>query len=209
MLSRLAYRGAPKGKGQLYARVVASSFLVYFAYVIIAGQLGWFSKNTFPARIILLATIPLALFLFGFLWRSRIFNNFSDRLEVADFVEVHIFRVVGGFFVLLALLDTLPAWFGFIAGVGDATAALGSIFIAQGLRRGYARAKQWAKLWNTFGLVDILFTAIAANVLTKLALDNGGDGVAVLAQFPFLLIPAFAPPIIIFLHLVIFKKLAS
>ncbi|MEM6398025.1 MAG: hypothetical protein AAF741_16865 [Bacteroidota bacterium] len=208
MLSRLAHRGAPDGKKGVYALSVAVFYAIYFVYVIVGEHLGWFAKNIFPAKIILLGTIPFALVLFGLVWNSSVFKNLSRRLKVADFVEVHLFRVMGGFFIVLAALDTLPLWFGLIAGIGDVTAALGSILVAGGLRRGYKKAEQWAKIWNTFGFVDILFTAIAANVLTKLALDNGGDGVAVLAQFPFILIPAFAPPTIIFLHLIIYKKLA-
>lgn len=62
-------------------------------------------------------------------------------------------------------------------------------------------------IWNTVGLVDILFTAISANILTKLSIDNGIMGVDTLAFFPFYLIPALAPPIIIALHYTIYSKL--
>ncbi|MEO0789971.1 MAG: hypothetical protein AAFY36_14990 [Bacteroidota bacterium] len=189
--------------------MIIAIYLSYFVGISIAERYGWFSENTFPAKIILFATIPYAILLFGFVWNSRPFQALSERLTTADFVEVHLFRVVGGFFIVLVLLETLPAWFGIIAGVGDLMAALGSIWVSRSLKRDDPNAKKWAKIWNSFGLIDILFTAVAANVLTKLALENGGNGVAVLAQFPFLLIPAFAPPTIIFLHLIIYKKLAS
>jgi hypothetical protein len=55
--------------------------------------------------------------------------------------------------------------------------------------------------------LDIVFTAVSAIVLTKLSIDTGSIGVDVLAQFPFCLIPAFAPPTIIFLHVAVYKKL--
>lgn len=207
LLGRLSYRAAPKGSENRYAVVTCLIYALYFAYVILGSQLGWFAKNTFPARILLLGTFPFALLLFAVIWPSKLFRRALQRLTTADLVEVHLFRVLGGFFVVLALLEALPLWFGLIAGIGDVIAAIGSVFVAKALRAKHPAALYWAKAWNLFGFVDILFTAVAANVLTKLALENGTEGVAVLGQFPFLLIPAFAPPTIVFLHLAIFRKL--
>ncbi|MEL7159644.1 MAG: hypothetical protein AAFN92_02710, partial [Bacteroidota bacterium] len=207
MLARLTYRGSPPQAKNRTAAGVALLYAGYFAYVLTGTQLGWFAANTFPARIILFGTVPFALFLFGVVWPSRWFRQLSDRLDVADFIAVHFFRIIGGFFLVLVALQTLPAWFGLIAGIGDVTTAVTSIYVAKKARAQPAGAKRLAWAWNTFGLVDILFTAVAANVLTKLALDGGDQGVAVLAQFPFALIPAFAPPTILFLHLVIYRKL--
>ncbi|MEO0731576.1 MAG: hypothetical protein AAFZ52_01985 [Bacteroidota bacterium] len=203
LLARLAYRG---GNARA-ATIVVVVYVLYFAYVLTGTQRGWFAANTFPARIVLFGTVPFAFFLFGVVWPSGWFQRLRERLDAADFIAVHLFRVVGGFFLVLTALQTLPAWFGLIAGIGDVTTALTSIFVARAVRARRPRAKRLALAWNTFGLVDILFTAIAANVLTKLALDSGDAGVAVLAQFPFALIPAFAPPTILFLHLVIYQKL--
>ena len=44
-------------------------------------------------------------------------------------------------------------------------------------------------------------------VITKIQIETGAPGVEVLAAFPFCLIPAFAPPTIIFLHLSVYRKL--
>jgi len=209
LLGRLGYRAAPQGSSNRYAVVTCLVYGLYFAYVILGSQLGWFAKNTFPARILLLGTFPFALLLFAVVWPSKLFRTALQMLTTADLVSVHQFRILGGFFIVLAMLGALPLWFGLIAGIGDVTSAIGSVFVAKALRQKHPAALYWAKIWNLFGFVDILFTAVAANVLTKLALESGAEGVAVLGQFPFLLIPAFAPPTIVFLHLAIFRKLGK
>jgi len=119
---------------------------------------------------------------------------------------VHIFRLIGIFFLLLAFHDALPKLFAIVAGLGDILTSITCIFVAKSIKQQKTYAKTLALLWNTFGLMDIMFTAVTAIVLTKLSIDNGTMGVDTLARFPFCLIPAFAPPIIIFLHIAIFKK---
>jgi len=48
-----------------------------------------------------------------------------------------------------------------------------------------------------------------AIIFTKISIDRGIQGVEFLAEFPFCFIPAFAPPTIIFLHLLVYRKLSS
>jgi drug/metabolite transporter superfamily protein YnfA len=111
--------------------------------------------------------------------------------------------------VLLALYDALPKPFAFIAGFGDMLTAIGSIFVVKAIQHKKSYAKKLARIWNVFGTIDILFTAIAANVLTKISIDTGAMGVDTLAVFPFCIIPTFAPPTILFLHWAIFKKIKN
>jgi hypothetical protein len=94
-----------------------------------------------------------------------------------------------------------------VAGIGDMVTAITSIFVAKAISKNKNYAVKLAYLWNTFGLIDILFTSVSAFVLTKIAIDTGALGVEMLAKFPFCLIPAFAPPTIVFLHIAIYKKL--
>ncbi len=111
------------------------------------------------------------------------------------------------FFVLLAVHNALPKPFAYIAGFGDMITALSSIFVVKAIQQQKTHAKKLTYIWNVFGTIDILFTAIAANVLTKISIDTGAMGVDTLAMFPFCIIPAFAPPTILLLHWVIFQKL--
>src|SRR5690606_11363256 len=139
----------------------------------------------------------------GTKWYAMFINNVSlDKL-----VGVHIFRLIGFFFVALAYYEALPKWFGYIAGIGDVLTAVSCIWVSRELRRGETSSLRLTWIWNTFGLIDILFTAVSANVLTKLSMDSGIMGVDTLARFPFYLIPALAPPLIVFLHYSTYLKL--
>ena len=122
---------------------------------------------------------------------------------------VHIFRFIGSFFLILALFDQLPMVIGLIAGIGDVIAALTSIFVVRAIKNGKSYAKRLTLIWNTFGMLDILATSATAIILTKISIDTGSQGVDFLAQFPFCFIPSFAPATIIFLHLLIYRKLLS
>jgi uncharacterized membrane protein (DUF485 family) len=191
-----------------YPAVIAF-FVLYLSYITLASYNGWFNQVTLPPKVLLLTTFPYAFLLFGVLLRTTTYKAIVAQTALESLVELHLFRLIGVFFVLLALQDALPKPFAFIAGIGDMLTAISSVFVAKAIRDKKSYAKQLTYFWNIFGTIDILFTAIAANVLTKISMDTGAMGVDTLAVFPFCIIPAFAPPTILFLHWTIFKKLKN
>lgn len=188
---------------------VVAFFVLYLAYIFFASARGWFNQVYFPPKVLLFTTFPYAFLLFGILLNTKIYKTILDQAPLESLVKLHLFRVIGVFFVLLAIHDTLPKPFAFIAGIGDMLAAFSSIFVAKAIQEKKPYAKTLTYCWTIFGTIDILFTALAANVLTKLSIETGVMGVDTLAVFPFCIIPAFAPPTILFLHWSIFKKLRS
>jgi hypothetical protein len=192
---------------QLAYPVTAGFFILYFSYIVIASLNGWFNQVMFPPKVLLLTTFPYAFLLFGILLNTKAYKALLENTTLDALVGLHIFRLIGVFFVLLALHDALPKPFAFIAGIGDMVTAVSSLFVVRAIQNKRSYAKKLTYFWNIFGTVDILFTAIAANVITKISMDTGVMGVDSLAFFPFCIIPAFAPPTILFLHWSIFKKL--
>jgi hypothetical protein len=188
-------------------QIVTGFFLIYIAYVIFASYQGWFNKVSLPPRVLLLTTFPYAILLFMVIAKTNFYNYILEKSPIESLVKLHIFRLIGVFFILLAVHNTLPKPFAFIAGLGDIITAITSIFVARAIQNKESYAKKLTTAWNIFGTIDILFTAIAANVITKFSIDNGTMGVDTLAMFPFCLIPAFAPPTILFLHWTIYQKL--
>jgi hypothetical protein len=182
-------------------------FILYLLYIALASNLGLFNQVLFPPKVLLFTTFPFAFFLFVVIYNAKFYTNLLHHTALDNLIKLHIFRLIGVFFVLLALHNALPKPFAFIAGIGDMLTAITSIFVAKAVINKKSYALKLTYLWNIFGTVDILFTAIAANVLTKLSIDTGSMGVDTLAFFPFCIIPAFAPPIILFLHFSTFKKL--
>jgi hypothetical protein len=182
-------------------------FILYLGYISFASNSGWFNQVALPPKVLLLTTFPFAFLLFAVILRTKVYNAILESATLEGLVQLHIFRVIGIFFIFLAIHNALPKPFAFIAGMGDMLTAISCIFVANAIKNKKSYAKKLAYCWNIFGTVDILFTAIAANVLTKLSMDSGVMGVDSLAFFPFCIIPAFAPPVILFLHWSVFKKL--
>ena len=205
MIAFLAKKGL-KNSNRVFYSVVAF-FATYFIYVTVASLNGLFDKVFLPPLVLLFCTFPLAIFLFTVVINLKIFKQFLENIALEDLVGVHIFRLIGVFFLLIAYQDALPKFFAIIAGSGDIITAITSIFVVKAIREKQKNAKTITLIWNCFGMLDIMFTAITAIILTKLSIDNGSMGVDALAKFPFCFIPAFAPPIIIFLHVSIFKKM--
>lgn len=187
--------------------MVSVFFVLYLGYIAYASYAGWFNVVSLPPRVLLLTTFPYAFLLFVVVAKTSTFQNILQNASLQSLVQLHIFRVIGIFFLLLAYQDALPKPFALIAGIGDIITAISSVFVARAISGNKPYAKQLTFWWNIFGTVDILFTAIAANVITKLSIDSGVMGVDTLAVFPFCIIPAFAPPTILFLHWTIFKKM--
>ena len=188
---------------------VMAFFGLYLLYIVLASFNGWFNQVALPPKVLLLTTFPYAFLLFGVVLNTAIYKSIVAEAALESLVKLHIFRLIGIFFVLLALQDALPKPFAFIAGIGDMLTAISSVFVAKAIQDKKHYARKLTYFWNIFGTLDILFTAIAANVLTKISIDTGAMGVDTLAVFPFCIIPAFAPPTILFLHWTIFKKLKN
>jgi hypothetical protein len=207
LVARLAKRNAPTHQQNKVFYSVLAFYGLYLGAITLGSFNGVFNRAFFPPLIILFGTLPLAIFLFTVVIKSKIYQTILEKTTLQDLVSVHIFRVIGVFFILIALHDALPKPFAFIAGLGDIITAVSSIFVAKAIVSKHPNARKYTYIWNTFGLIDIILTAIMANVLTKLSMDTGIMGVDTLAKFPFCLIPAFAPPTIIFLHVAIYHKL--
>jgi hypothetical protein len=186
---------------------VTAFFSVYLVYIGFASFLEWFNPVSFPPRVLLFTTLPYAFFLFGYVLNTNLYQKIVTNAPLENLVKLHVFRLLGVFFILLALHDALPKPFAYIAGVGDVLTAISSIFVAKAIQQRKRYTSKLTLYWNIFGTIDILFTAIAANVLTKISIDTGAMGVDTLARFPFCIIPAFAPPTILLIHWAIFKKL--
>jgi hypothetical protein len=209
LIAFLVRKSAPFTNANRLFYTVLGFYFVYLTYITVCSFNGLFDKVFLPPMVLLYGTFPLALFLFTVIINLKTYKTVLDKAYLEDLVRVHIFRLLGVFFLLLAFHDALPKPFALIAGLGDMITAITSIFVAKAIENKASYAKKLTYIWNTFGMVDIIITAILANILTKISIDTGAMGVDTLAKIPFCFIPAFAPPTIIFLHYSIYKKLSA
>lgn len=208
MIARLASKGVDDASKARYVYCCIIGFYsLYLLYVTIAAFNGWFDEVSLPPKILRMTMLPLLGFLLLVVFNLTIYKAIIKTLPLADLVQVHCFRLMGSFFLILGFYEVLPASIALLAGTGDILTAISSIFVAQALQRNKPYAIPLTWFWNTFGLLDILATSATAFILTKQSIEIGTQGVEALAAFPFCFIPAFAPATIIFLHLSIYKKL--
>lgn len=207
LIALAARKGVPQDRKNSSLYTVLVFYFSYFTYVTIGSFNGLFDKIFFPPIILLYTTFPLMIFLFAVVIRSTFYKTIVENIALEDLAEIHIFRMIGIFFLILAYHETLPKFFAIVAGLGDIITAVTSVFVANAIKANKPYAKKLVYFWNSFGLIDILFTAISSLVLTKISIDTGAMGVETLAKFPFCYIPAFAPPTIVFLHIAIYAKL--
>ena len=182
-------------------------FFLYLLYVSVLSLNNVFTMNTLPPKIFLFTTLPLMFFLFVMVYNSNLFQSLKEHIDLPSLIRIHAFRFVGVFFLIAYYYEALPAKFALAAGIGDILAAIGSLFVANFVEKRAVSSYKIALIWNIFGFWDIVQVIVSALIHTKIAVENHTEGLTEMAKFPFAWIAAFAPAVILFLHIVIFKKL--
>ena len=119
-------------------------------------------------------------------------------------------RVLGGIFVVLYLDGFLPGVFALPAGLGDAATGLLALTVAYLVARNSPWARPSAYAWSLFGILDLM-VAVSVGFLSspgpfqQLAFENPN---ALIGQYPLVMIPVFAVPVFLILHILTLRKLA-
>ena len=148
--------------------------------------------------------IGLALALIGL---SPALRRALAEASLPALVGVQIYRVLGLQFVILVAMDQLPARFGLPAGWGDVAVGLAAPLVALALARQSRGARSAAIVWNALGLLD-LFVAVGMGTgrLPQL-FGEQLPAAAAMGFYPLILVPTFAVPVAILLHIVALRRL--
>jgi quinol-cytochrome oxidoreductase complex cytochrome b subunit len=111
------------------------------------------------------------------------------------------------FFLITAYYEALPPSFALLAGFGDILTAIGALFVSKWISENKSWSRKATFVWNIFGLWDIVSVMISAIIITRSSIENNTQPIIEMTKIPFVWIPAFAPAVIIFLHIAVFKKL--
>jgi hypothetical protein len=156
----------------------------------------------------LFVPIVIALIL---LWRSPGARRLVEAVPQSWLVGFQFYRVLGVIFLLLLGEDRLPAVFAVPAGSGDVAVGLLAPVVAYAYARGAGGRNALVGAWNVLGLID-LAVAITTGFLTSpsafqmLAFDSPN---VLISAFPLVLVPAFAVPLAIILHVASLMKLGA
>ena len=117
--------------------------------------------------------------------------------------DLQFYRVLGAIFVVLYAERHLPGIFALPAGLGDSLVGVLAPFVAASLARSPEESAPKVRLWNLLGIADLVI-AVTLGFLTppsplQVAAFDRPSGL--IAMFPLSLIPVFAVPLSILLHI--------
>jgi hypothetical protein len=200
--------GMTLGKSKTIQNGIIVFYLLWLTYASILALKGTLYQNTLPPRAIMFLTLPLLLILFVIVANTPLFKKLLRSANLESLIALHVFRVLGVFFLLLYFYKLLEAPFAFSAALGDIITAIFAIPVA----RTVTQKKPWSRkaviAWNIFGILDIvsLLTIALFGAIKAAATGQSGGEMTI---FPFVWFPAFAPATILFLHYAVFKKLSQ
>ena len=175
---------------------------VWLVLAIVASLAGVPQKLTPPAPQIVLLLLTVALLAFGRIYAPL--RAWIVTVDIRVLAGLHVTRALAGAgFLWAASRGTLSPGFANIAGYGDIAVAILAILLVVLIDPQRAVAPLLYVIWNTIGLIDIMFVVVTA---TRIGLADP-VAMAQLLSFPFALIPLFLVPIIIASHVWIFERL--
>lgn len=195
-----------------FGTVSGTYLLGWLLLALVLGSAGVFQASpstVFPA-IALGIALPLAIGVF-LLQHSLALNSIIEAIPLPWLVAVQLYRAIGVIFLALYAVDKLPAEFAIPAGVGDVAVGLAAPVVGYLFYKGY----RWSCLaglgWNIAGILDLV-VAVALGFLSSpspfqtLALETPNE---LITAFPLVLVPVFAVPLSILLHLATLKRLRA
>lgn len=145
--------------------------------------------------------------------RSADFRRALTAIPLPALVGVQYYRVIGGLFLVLYSLGTLPAHFALPAGWGDVTVGLVAPLLALALVQAPRASRPFTWLWNIAGITDLIVAiGMATGRLAPFldpSLGNQVPAAAPMGAFPLILVPAFAVPVSLLLHVLVLRRLAG
>jgi hypothetical protein len=182
-----------------YGRLTGGLIAAWFIFVLTASALHLFKTDPQvpPLALGLAVSVPIAIFLLWFA-ASAGFRNFALSLNPRTLTFVHSWRIAGFTFLALYAAGLLPGVFALPAGWGDiaigATAPFAAIKLANISRR------RSFILWQVLGIFDLV-TAVALGTTARWISPNE-VATAIMTVLPMSLIPTFAVPLLIILHII-------
>ncbi len=182
-----------------YGRLTGGLIAAWFIFALSASALHLFKTDPDvpPLALGLAVLIPLVVFLLWFA-TSVGFRQFALSLNPRTLTFVHSWRIAGFTFLALYAAGLLPGVFALPAGWGDiaigATAPLAALKLANfSRRRGFI-------FWQTLGIVDLV-TAVVLGTTARW-ISPSEPSTAIMSALPMSLIPTFAVPLLIMLHII-------
>ena len=199
------HRGFKDKKTSLF---VLGGLIAWYAIVIVLGRAGFFGARPLFAPNLIFAFIVLFFAMKKILSIPSLQEAFG-RVPLHWVFMVQTFRVMGVGFLSLYVMKVLPGEFAIPTGVGDVFIGVSAPLLAYLYVRRASYARKLAIFWNYLGIADLAM-AISLGILTYskpfqvIPTEIPNDPIAL---YPLVIIPVFAVPLSLFLHLFSLKVL--
>jgi hypothetical protein len=144
-------------------------------------------------------------------WLVPAVRRVLQAASLPALIGVQLYRAIGFVFIALLARGQLPAHFAEPAGWGDVAIGLAAPLVAMAVARGIAGGRALAIGWNVFGLLDLVVAVgMGTGFLAPVLMPELGPRVppaAAMGVFPMLLVPTFAVPLSIILHVIALGRL--
>jgi len=174
----------------------------WYVAVVILGRLEFFAARPLFAPNIAFAFIVLAISIRKLTSLPSLRTAF-EKTSLDKIFLVQTFRVMGVVFLTLYAMKVLPGEFAISTGVGDIFIGLTAPFVAYIYFLQKPFSKPIAVLWNWVGIADLALS-ISLGILTypePLEVITTRVSNAPIALYPLVIIPVFAVPFSLLLHL--------
>ena len=182
-----------------YRRLTGVLIAAWSIFAVSASALHWFKTDPDvpPLGMGLAVLIPLVVFLLWFA-TSAGFRQFALSLDPRTLTFVQSWRIAGFTFLVLYAAGLLPGVFALPAGWGDiaigVTAPLAALKLAN-----FSRRRSFI-FWQILGIFDLV-TAVATGTTARWIHPNE-VATAPMTVLPLSLIPTFAVPLFMMLHVI-------
>ena len=181
---------------------VLIGLVAWYAATYFLGRAGFFAATPLFAPMMIFAFIAI-LIAMKFIYSSRTLQEAFSKVPLHWVMSVQVFRVMGVGFLALYAMKVLPGEFAIPTGLGDVFIGITGPIVALLYLLGKSFSKQIAILWNYAGIADLVM-AISLGTLTYsrpfqvIPTEVPNDPIAL---YPLVIIPVFAVPLSVLLHL--------
>lgn len=182
-----------------YGKLTAGLIAAWFVFTLVASALHVFRTDfSRPAIFLGLAALtPIVVFAVWFA-ASKGFRQFVQSLNIGTLTFVQSWRIAGYVFLVLYVYAILPGVFALSAGWGDVFIGATAPFVA--LRLANPEHRKTFILWQVLGILDLVL-AVTFGTTARLIAPHG-ISTTPLTVLPLSLIPTFAVPLLLILHII-------
>ncbi|MGH7685540.1 MAG: hypothetical protein ACREN2_01785 [Candidatus Dormibacteria bacterium] len=197
------------------ARRVTAFLLAWLGVDAVLGAVGLFaaSPGTYVPIIAAGIVVPIVAGIWLFT-RGGTVRRLVDSIPLHRQISVQFYRTAGVIFLIAWLAGRMPGTFALPAGIGDIAVGLAAPFVAARVRSPFhdpERARRAATIWNVLGIADLVM-AVTLGFLSSpsfFQLLSHSDPNWLITRMPYVLVPVFAVPLSVLLHLAALQRLRA